>query len=90
MNDTADVRRKRLLFQCKHRGSKEADILLGSFAEAHVAALSEDQLKRFEALLDNSDSNIYAWITGRRAVPAAFDTDVMALLKILVKKRIGP
>lgn len=88
MKETADVRRKRLLFQCKHRGSKEADILLGSFTEAHVAKLSEDQLERFEALLDNADSDIYAWITGRSAVPAAFDTDVMALLKTFMKNRI--
>ena len=31
------MRRKRLLFRSWHRGTREADLLLGPFAERHLA-----------------------------------------------------
>ena len=60
---------------------QEADFILGRFAERHLKTLSAAQLDRFEALLDNPDPDILNWITGAEAVPAAFDTDIFALLK---------
>ena len=30
------ARRKRLRFRCWHRGSREADLLLGPFADSHI------------------------------------------------------
>ncbi len=84
-HDRAEIRRKRLLFRCQHRGFKEADLLLGGFAESHLAGLSDDQLTRLEALLGNNDPDIYAWISGQRPVPQTFDSDVMALLKDFAK-----
>ena len=76
-----EKRRKRLYFQCHHRGSKESDLLLGGFARAHLSTLSEDQLDRLEALLANDDADIYGWLTGRLPIPETHDDDVMALLK---------
>ena len=81
MDETIDVRRKRLRFRCWHRGTRELDLILGRFADAELANLTPDQLDRYEALLANPDPDIYAWIIGTRPVPAAFDTDVMGLLK---------
>lgn len=78
---TMDPRRKRLLFRCQHRGTKENDILLGGFAQHHVAELSEPQLERLEALLEVADNDLYNWITGKAPVPEAFDHDVMAWLR---------
>ncbi len=75
-----DARRKKLLFQSRHCGMKENDILLGRFAEARIAELSEAQLDRFEALLAESDNDLYDWITGRAPVPDRVDHDVMAAL----------
>src|SRR5438874_2155068 len=51
MTETLDTRRKRLLFRSWHRGTKEADLLLGSFAERHLASFTEAQLETYEARL---------------------------------------
>ncbi|HKW55526.1 MAG TPA: succinate dehydrogenase assembly factor 2 [Stellaceae bacterium] len=80
MTETREIRRKRLLFRSWHRGIREADLLLGSFAEQHLAALSDAQLDRYEDLLANSDGPILDWITGRVAPPPEHDSDVLRLL----------
>ena len=80
MSRPLDIRRKRLLFRSWHRGTKETDLLLGSFAEAHLAGLSEAQLDRYEALLENNDAALFDWVTGRAPPPAEHDSDVLRLL----------
>ncbi|MBV8165706.1 MAG: succinate dehydrogenase assembly factor 2 [Alphaproteobacteria bacterium] len=80
MTDGLDPRRKRLLFRSRHRGTKETDLMLGGFAERHLAALDDRQLDRFEALLDLPDGDLFDWITGRVPPPPTHDDDVMALL----------
>ena len=79
-NDTADLRRKRLLFRCWHRGTQEIDLIIGSFAEASLTGLDCAQLDRFEALLDCEDADLFDWITGRGAPPPEHDHDVTRLL----------
>jgi antitoxin CptB len=76
-----DSRRKRLLYVSRHRGMRETDILLGRFAERHLPLLSDAQLDRFEALLDEGDNDLFNWITGREPPPPAHDHDVMRLLQ---------
>ena len=80
MSDALDIRRKRLLFRSWHRGTKEADLLLGSFAERHLADLSAAQLDRYEALLENDDADLWDWLVGRRPPPSDHDNDVIRLL----------
>jgi antitoxin CptB len=81
MIETSENRRKRLLFRSWHRGTKETDLLLGSFAERHLATLSEAQLDGYEALLDSDDGDLFDWITGRTAPPAGCDGQIMRLLR---------
>ena len=81
MAEDIEVRRKRLRFRAWHRGTREADLLIGSFADAHTGSFDDGQLDRFEALLELSDPDLYNWMTGREAVPAEHDTDVMRLLQ---------
>ncbi len=83
MSDINDIetRRKRLKFRCWHRGSREADLLLGRFADRHLDHFDEAQLKRFELLLNQEDPDIWDWVVGRAPVPEALDHDVMALLR---------
>jgi antitoxin CptB len=76
-----DPRRKRTLYRAQHRGMKEADIFIGAFAEAKIATMEEDQLVRFEALLEELDADIMDWIMGRQPTPTPYQTDVMDLLK---------
>ena len=81
MPDPLAARRKRLMFQSARRGTHESDLVLGGFARRHLATLSEDQLDRFEALLELNDPELLGWIMGLKPVPAAHDHDVMNLLK---------
>ena len=53
---------------------REMDLLLGPFADATVAGLTEDEIAQFEALMEAPDPDVYSWITGAAAVPANFDT----------------
>jgi len=81
MSESSEIRRKRLRFRSWHRGTREMDLLLGAFADAHLEGLSDDQLGRYEALLELSDPDLFAWIRGREAVPPAYDNDVFKLLQ---------
>jgi antitoxin CptB len=81
MDETAEIRRKRLLFRSWHRGTREVDLLLGPFAESHLMELTPRQLDRYEALLAESDAVLYDWITGRVAPAPEQDTDVLRLIK---------
>lgn len=74
------IRRKRLLFRSWHRGTREADLILGSFAEAHLAGFDAAGLDAFEALLEVSDADLFDWIIGRAPPPPEHDSEVTRLL----------
>ena len=80
MTDLPDIRRKRLLFRSWHRGTREADLILGSFADEHLAGFDEAQLDRYEALLDQPDPDIFDWLAGRCAPPPECAHDVTQML----------
>jgi len=67
--DDLAIRRKRLRFRAWHRGMREVDLLLGRFADAHLADLGADELGAFEALLDVPDQDVLAWLTGTGEPP---------------------
>jgi antitoxin CptB len=79
-DDPESARRKKLLFRAWHRGTREADLLLGPFADRYLAGFDDGQLDRFEALLDRRDDEIYDWIAGLAAPEAAARTDVVEML----------
>ena len=47
-----DVRRRKILFRAWHRGMRETDLILGRFADAAIADLSDADLGDFEQLLE--------------------------------------
>jgi len=75
-----DIRRKRLLFRSWHRGTREADLLLGSFAEKYLGDFDEPQLDEFEAMLDCADAELFDWLTGRTEPPPERENGVTRLL----------
>jgi len=81
MAEDIEVLLRRLRYRSWHRGMREADLILGPFADACLADLTAEQLDRYAALLEKSDPDIYDWLTGRAPVPAADDTDVLRLLQ---------
>ena len=74
-------RRERLRFRSWHRGMNEMDLLMGSFADAHIAAFTPEQLDQYEAILELNDPDVYNWITGAEQVPQEHDSEVMQLLR---------
>jgi antitoxin CptB len=81
MHEPVTVRRKRLAHQSRYRGRLEGDLLLGGFAGRYLASLSAAQLDRYEALLQESDQDLLAWISGQQPVPERHDHDVFRLLQ---------
>lgn len=80
-DDPLEIRRRRLRFRSWHRGTREADLILGRFADAHLQGFTAEQLDRYAALLEKSDPDIYDWLTGKASPPEADDSDVLKLLK---------
>ena len=81
MSDDLSHRRKRLTFRAWHRGTRETDLMIGGFADAHVGAFDADQLDRFEALIEVPDLVLFDWVTGRAAPDPAHDHDVLGLMQ---------
>jgi antitoxin CptB len=75
------ARRRRLIHRSLYTGMKETDLLLGPFAQRHVPDFSDEQLDRYERLLEEPDPDIFAWATGQLPVPARLDTDILRLLQ---------
>ena len=59
-----DDRRKRLLFRCWHRGTREMDLILGRFADTTIASLTDDELTQLERLIEVPDPDLYAALSG--------------------------
>ncbi len=76
-----DARRKRLVYRANYRGFKEADLILGGFAKAHIETLSDEEITMFEDLLGAKDHDIYGWISGNLAVPAHYDTSLLTRIR---------
>lgn len=71
-----DPRRRKALFRSWHRGMREVDLILGTFADEEIARLGEDELDVYEALMAEPDADILKWVTGEVPVPERHDTPV--------------
>jgi antitoxin CptB len=63
-SDGLDERRRRLLFRCWHRGTREMDLILGRFADVEIAGLRDDELDELERLIEVPDPDLYAALIG--------------------------
>ena len=70
-------------YRAEHRGTREADMLIGGFFEAHHAAWDAHDRALFAALLMETDVDIMAWAIGTRAVPERFAGPMMDALRKL-------
>ena len=62
MSDDLDIRRRRAAYRATYRGTKEMDWLLGRYAGARLAAMTDPALSLFEKLLTVPDPDLHAWI----------------------------
>ena len=95
-----DPRRRRILYRCWHRGIREMDLVLGSFAESEIGKLGEAELDEFEAIMGEDDHDLHAWITGAQTLPehrktplfarvAAYNPDFDPVTKASLEARLG-
>lgn len=65
-----DMRQRKLLFRSWHRGLRELDLVLGTFADAEVENLTEAEIDQYERLLDIPDTDLLACVMGETPMPA--------------------
>lgn len=80
-SDTLSIRRKKALYRAQHRGMREMDLLLGTFAAASLDGMSESDLGEFETMLDLLDGDVLKWLTGETPVPERHDTDLFRRIR---------
>jgi antitoxin CptB len=80
-SDGLDVRRRKLLFRSWHRGIREMDLIMGRFADAHVATFTEEELGEFERLSELSDPDLLSLIIAEPEVPEGSDCAMLRRLR---------
>lgn len=78
-----DTRLKRLRFRAWHRGTREADYMIGGYFDAHHPAWTAAELDWFEALLDEQDVDIIGWAMGSIPCPPEWDGPMMQRMRSL-------
>ncbi|HOA48274.1 MAG TPA: succinate dehydrogenase assembly factor 2 [Novosphingobium sp.] len=68
----AENRLRRLKFRAWHRGTREADYMIGCFFDRYGASWGEAEIAWFEALLDEEDVDIMGWALGTLAIPPEY------------------
>jgi antitoxin CptB len=76
-----DARLKRLRFRAWHRGTREADLLIGGYFDACAAEWDEADMTWFEALLEEQDVDVMAWAIGTAVPPERFEGPLMRRLR---------
>lgn len=88
MEETHDIRLKRLRLRSWRRGTKEMDLILGGFADTELARLGPEALDAHEALMEEPDAAIHAWITGVEPVPERHRAALERILAHLAAKSL--
>ncbi len=87
MLDDPDL--KRLAWRAHHRGTREADMMIGGFFDAHHAGWSVAERATFLAMLDEQDVDIMAWAIGTATPPERFQGPMMNAMQRLDYIRIA-
>ena len=81
---------KRLAWRAHHRGTKEADLLIGGFFISRHCSWGADERALFEAMLEEQDVDIMSWAHGTAEPPEQFAAGpMMTALKKLDYIRIA-
>jgi len=85
----SDPELKRLQWRAHHRGTREADALIGGFFDAWHQSWDADQRAMFSALLDEQDVDVMAWAIGTARPPERFEGPMLETMKRLDYIRIA-
>ncbi|MDQ3471901.1 MAG: succinate dehydrogenase assembly factor 2 [Pseudomonadota bacterium] len=78
-----DPELKRLCWRAHHRGTREADILVGGFFDAHHQQWGSQDRVTFAEMLEEQDVDIIAWATGTADAPERFQGPMLEALRKL-------
>ena len=79
----SDPELKRLAWRAHHRGTREADMLVGGFFDAHHRSWSAAERALFEEMLEEQDVDILAWASGAAEAPEHYKGPMLEALKKL-------
>jgi antitoxin CptB len=80
---------KRLAWRAHHRGTKEADMLIGGFFDTHHQGWGADERAQFERMLEEQDVDIMAWAHGTAEPPERFAGPMIEALQKLDYIRVA-
>ncbi len=83
------ILRKQLRFRAWHRGTREADLLLGPFADQLLPTCTEAEVQAFARLLEVEDPDLWDWATGQKPVAPEHNGPVFAALLKFIAERQG-
>ena len=87
--EDTSMRRKKIRYRAWHRGTREMDLVLGPFADVHTPTMSEPELDRLEALMEEEDPPLLKWVMGQEAPPPNVDVAFLALVIADHKARLA-
>ena len=67
-----DDQLRALKWRAEHRGTREADMMIGGFFDAHHQQWGSQERDWFGRLLDEQDVDIMAWAIGTQPVPERY------------------
>ncbi|WP_040485112.1 succinate dehydrogenase assembly factor 2 [Lutibaculum baratangense] len=79
--DDLDLVRRRLLYRCWHRGTREMDLLLGRYAEVYIAGMDEAQLGDLETLMEVDEKELFAWLTETKPMPDGAEGELVRSIR---------
>jgi len=74
---------KRLRFRAWHRGTKEADLMIGGYFDRLHQGWDDIAMAWFEGLLQQEDVDIMGWAIGTIAVPPEWQGPMMERMQKL-------
>ena len=64
-----ETRKKRILYRADHRGTKEADAIVGAFFVNRLPSLTSHELDDADRVLELLDADLMDWIIKKLPVP---------------------
>lgn len=89
MTETPEARLKRMRMRAWRRGTKEMDLILGPYADHHLASMAPDDLEVFDSILAENDQDLLPWVLGQQPAPAPL-AGLLALIATFARARLTP
>lgn len=75
------------MYQSRKRGMLENDLLLSTFANKYLHAMTAEQTELYDTLINepSNDWDIFYWATNKKTVPDEYNNEIMDLLRVHVR-----